>query len=30
MSGGERDQVRESLHGHGVPVMYRPLYGFGE
>ena len=30
VSGGERDQVRESLHGHGVPVVNRPLHGFGE
>jgi hypothetical protein len=28
--GGERDQVGETFHGHGVAVTDRPLHGFGE
>ena len=28
--GGERDQVGEPLHRHGVAITDRPLHGFGE
>ena len=30
VAGGERDQVGETLHSDGVPVMDGPLHGFGE